>query len=209
MISGYIEGFLQREHTGPEHVEELITTLKKMCGEEAHSTQILREAIETLTNAAESRELNSAGHGEMVARYSEIIARSLGLPPEDVGDLVFAARVHDVGKLFVPGTDPEQARPADRERVLSVEDARRSWRGNHGHSARSARNCGRRCSTITNPSMAAAILTGLRGEKIPLVGAHHGHRRRIREHDQRAFVRGCEDQRTGLARTGKVERNPL
>ena len=102
MISGYIEGFLQREHTGPEHVEELITTLKKMCGDEIHTDHILREAIESLTNAAESRELNSAGHGEMVARYSEIIARSLGLAPEEISDLVFAARVHDVGKLFVP-----------------------------------------------------------------------------------------------------------
>ena len=39
MISGYIEGFLQREHTGPEHVEELISTLKKMCGEEARNDQ--------------------------------------------------------------------------------------------------------------------------------------------------------------------------
>src|SRR5437868_10049115 len=29
LISGYIDGFLQREHTGPEHVEELLTTLKK------------------------------------------------------------------------------------------------------------------------------------------------------------------------------------
>ena len=101
-ISGYIEGFLQREHTGPEDVDELITTLTKMCGEEALTDHILREAIETLTSAAESRELNSAGHGEMVARYSEIIARSLGLPAEDVADLAFAARVHDVGKLFVP-----------------------------------------------------------------------------------------------------------
>jgi diguanylate cyclase (GGDEF)-like protein len=102
MISGYIEGFLQREHTGPEHVEELISTLKKMCGDEAHTDHILREAIETLTSAAESRELNSAGHGEMVARYSEIIARSLGLSLEAIADLAFAARVHDVGKLFVP-----------------------------------------------------------------------------------------------------------
>ena len=32
-ISSYIEGFLQREHTGPEHLEELIATLKKMVGE--------------------------------------------------------------------------------------------------------------------------------------------------------------------------------
>jgi HD-GYP domain-containing protein (c-di-GMP phosphodiesterase class II) len=80
LISGYIEGFLQREHTGPEHLEELISTLKKMVGEGDRNATVLREAIETLTGAAESRELNSSGHGEMVARYSEIIARSLGLP---------------------------------------------------------------------------------------------------------------------------------
>ena len=32
-ISAYIEGFLQREHTGPEHLEELTTTLRKLCGD--------------------------------------------------------------------------------------------------------------------------------------------------------------------------------
>jgi diguanylate cyclase (GGDEF)-like protein len=103
LISGYIEGFLQREHTGPEHLEELLTTLKKMCGDdEDRNFMVLREAIETLTRAAESRELNSSGHGEMVAHYCEVIARSMRLSPEDVADLAYAARVHDVGKIFVP-----------------------------------------------------------------------------------------------------------
>src|SRR6202035_5794873 len=32
LISGYIECFLQREHTGPEPLEELINTLQKFCG---------------------------------------------------------------------------------------------------------------------------------------------------------------------------------
>ena len=32
LISGYIEGFLQREHTGPEHLEELLSTLQKADG---------------------------------------------------------------------------------------------------------------------------------------------------------------------------------
>src|SRR5580704_7211178 len=104
LISGYIEGFLQREHTGPEHLEELITTLKKFCGgeEEECNVAVLRESIESLTHAAESRELNSSGHGEMVARYCEIVGRALGLPPEEITDLGYAARVHDVGKIFIP-----------------------------------------------------------------------------------------------------------
>jgi diguanylate cyclase (GGDEF)-like protein len=103
VITGYIEGFLHREHAGPEHLEELINTLEKMSGtEEECSGIVLREAIEMLTRAAEARELNSSGHGEMVARYSEIIARALGCTPEDIADLAYAARVHDVGKVFVP-----------------------------------------------------------------------------------------------------------
>ena len=102
LISGYIEGFLQREHTGPEHLEELIITLNKFSSGEDSNIQVLREAIEALSRAAESREVQSAGHGDLVARYTDIIGRSLGMPPEELTDLVYAARVHDVGKLFVP-----------------------------------------------------------------------------------------------------------
>ncbi len=101
-ISAYIEGFLQREHTGPEHLEELTSTLYKLCGgDEDCNVPLLKEAIESLSRAAESRELQTAGHGDLVARYAEVIARALGLSSEDTADLVYAARVHDVGKIFV------------------------------------------------------------------------------------------------------------
>ncbi len=102
VISGYIEGFLQREHTGPEHVEELIATLKKLCVDGDRSARVMREAVEVLTRTAESRQTNNSGHGEMVSRYGEILARALELGAEETLDLTFAARVHDVGKIFVP-----------------------------------------------------------------------------------------------------------
>jgi diguanylate cyclase (GGDEF)-like protein len=103
LISGYIEGFLQREHTGPEHLEELLNTLRKLSGgEDDCDAHVLRESIEALTRAAELRELNGAGHGEAVARYSEILGRALGMSAEDAVDLAYAARVHDVGKIFIP-----------------------------------------------------------------------------------------------------------
>lgn len=103
LVSGYIEGFLQRERAGAEQVEELVGTLRKLAaGAETKNLPILRDSIEALTRAAESRELNVAGHGDAVAQYSEMIGRSLGLPPEEVQELGFAGRVHDVGKLFVP-----------------------------------------------------------------------------------------------------------
>ncbi len=103
MVSGYIEGFLQRERTGADQVEELVVTLRKLAaGAEEKNLPILTDSIEALTRAAESRELNAAGHGDAVAQYSEMMGRSLGFSPEDVRDLSFAGRVHDVGKLFVP-----------------------------------------------------------------------------------------------------------
>lgn len=103
LVSGYIEGFLQRDRSGEEHVEELVSTLRKLSsGAEQKNLPILRDSIEALARAAESRELNVAGHGDAVAQYSEMIGRSLGLPPEEVRELGFAGRVHDVGKLFVP-----------------------------------------------------------------------------------------------------------
>ena len=102
-ISAYIEGFLQRERTGPEQLEELTSTLFKLCGgDEDCNVPLLKEAIESLSRAAESRELQSGGHGDLVARYTEVIARALGLSSEETADLVYAARVHDVGKIFVP-----------------------------------------------------------------------------------------------------------
>jgi diguanylate cyclase (GGDEF)-like protein len=102
-ISAYIEGFLQRERTGPEDLDELTATLRKLCGgDENCNVAVLKEAIEALSRAAESRELRTAGHGDLVARYTEVIARTLGLSAEETADLVYAARVHDVGKIFVP-----------------------------------------------------------------------------------------------------------
>jgi diguanylate cyclase (GGDEF)-like protein len=103
LVSGYIEGFLQREHNGPEHLEELVGTLRKLCGrEEDVSHRAIKEAVEALSRAAELREHHAAGHGEQCAQYAGIIARGLNLSSQEVDDIVFAARVHDVGKLFVP-----------------------------------------------------------------------------------------------------------
>src|SRR5579872_5460748 len=103
LVSGYIEGFLQRERTGPEHLEELVGTLRKLSVNPEDKEGIaLRDSIETLARAAESRELHASGHGDAVAQYCEKIGRAFNLPPEDIRELSFAGRVHDLGKMFVP-----------------------------------------------------------------------------------------------------------
>ena len=102
LVSGYIEGFLQREDTRPEQLEELVSTLRKMCGgREEQDRLALKEGIEALTRASEMREPHAAGHGEQCGHYSGIIARGLNFSPQEVQDVTFAARVHDVGKLFI------------------------------------------------------------------------------------------------------------
>jgi len=125
-ISSYIEGFLQREHTGPEDVDELIQSLRKFCrGEDDCNAQLLKESIEALSRAVESRELRTAGHGDLVARYSAILARGLGMSTEEKADLVYAARVHDVGKIFVPEHILNKVGPlSDDEFALLREHAR-------------------------------------------------------------------------------------
>ncbi len=120
-ISAYIEGFLQREHNGPEHLEELTSTLYKLCcGDDECNVPLLKEAIESLSRAAESRELQTAGHGDLVARYTEVIARALGLSSEETADLVYAARIHDVGKIFIPERILNKAGPLTDEEFLLV-----------------------------------------------------------------------------------------
>ena len=102
LISSYVEGFLQREHNGPEHVEELVGTLRKLCAsDDQGDTAALREAVEALAQAAELREPNASGHGEQCGHYAGIIARGLKLSSQEIADAVFAGHVHDVGKLFI------------------------------------------------------------------------------------------------------------
>ncbi len=103
LVSGYIEGFLQREHNGPEHLDELVSTLRKLCGGEGGADQkAMKEAVEALSRAAELREHNATGHGDQCGHYAGMIARGLNLSTQEVEDATFAGRVHDVGKLFIP-----------------------------------------------------------------------------------------------------------
>src|SRR5271169_2110281 len=103
LVSAFIEGFLQRELNGPEHLEELVSTLRKLCGRDGDTDQkAMKEAVEALSRAAELREHSAAGHGEQCGHYAGLIARGLNLPAQEVEEATFAGRVHDVGKLFIP-----------------------------------------------------------------------------------------------------------
>jgi len=167
LIAGYIEGFLQRQHTGPEHLEELIGTLKQFAAQEDRDLQLLKDSIESLAHAAELRESHSGGHGQGVSRYCEVMGRALGFSPDDIANLGYVARVHDVGKIFVPERILNKSGPLTEEEFYFIRM--------HAHLGAEI------CSTIPNSvEMQKAIEchheafdgsgypAGLRGEEIPL-----------------------------------------
>ena len=103
VINTYVEGFLQRDHYGPEYTAELVAALKAFAENEAGGQRdVMMDAILALNRASESREIFASGHGEQVARNVEMIARELGIQGQELQDLIFAARVHDVGKIVIP-----------------------------------------------------------------------------------------------------------
>jgi HD-GYP domain-containing protein (c-di-GMP phosphodiesterase class II) len=103
ILNTYVEGFLQREHYGPEYTAELIAALKSFAANEAGGNrEVMMDAILALNRASESRELFASGHGDQVARNAEMIARELGIQGKELQDLIFAGRIHDVGKIVIP-----------------------------------------------------------------------------------------------------------
>ncbi len=104
LVSAFIEGFLQREHYGPELADELVQRLHKLSAavEGDAAPEALCEAVLTLARAAESREMHATGHGDIASRTAETIGRALDLPADELNDVIFAARVHDVGKILIP-----------------------------------------------------------------------------------------------------------
>jgi len=60
------------------------------------------DTIRRLTLAGEYKDRDTANHVERIGRFSEVVARSMGLPQRTVTTIRHAAPMHDVGKLGVP-----------------------------------------------------------------------------------------------------------
>jgi diguanylate cyclase (GGDEF)-like protein len=103
LVTTYVEGFLQRESTGPDSLDELVDTLQKLrSAVQDDQAQAMRDALVILTRTAETREIHSAGHGDTVSKHVEAIGAELGLPREEIDELAFSARIHDIGKILIP-----------------------------------------------------------------------------------------------------------
>ncbi len=104
LVSGYIEGFLQREHNGPEHLEELVTTLRKLCGreDEYRSTSDERGDRSAVARSRTARALHSGTWRAMCALCRASSRADSTFRRRKWKTSCLLARVHDVGKLFIP-----------------------------------------------------------------------------------------------------------
>lgn len=60
------------------------------------------DTIRRLVLAAEYKDEDTGDHITRMSRYSSLIAKKMGLPKKDVENILFAAPMHDVGKIGIP-----------------------------------------------------------------------------------------------------------
>ena len=62
---------------------------------------IYRDTVRAFAAAIDIKDKYTQGHSERVGKYSEIIAREMGWPDEEVEGIAIAGYLHDIGKLVV------------------------------------------------------------------------------------------------------------
>jgi diguanylate cyclase (GGDEF)-like protein len=73
-----------------------------------------------LAEALDMRDSGTARHSHTVGRYSAMMARELGLPPERVERIRLAGMVHDIGKIAVPDSILRKASPLTEDEYEEI-----------------------------------------------------------------------------------------
>jgi putative nucleotidyltransferase with HDIG domain len=95
----------------PEISEVLSSvTSKRSIQAQGHLATVL-----SLAEALDLRERGTASHSQSVGRYSEMIARELGMPPDKVERVRLGGILHDIGKVAVPDAVLQKPGPLDDE----------------------------------------------------------------------------------------------
>ena len=83
------------------------------------------ERVLGLARTIDERDGGTARHSQVVARYAELTARELNLPPDVVADIRLAGLLHDVGKNAIP--ERILAKPAPLTDIEWLEMRRHPW----------------------------------------------------------------------------------
>lgn len=92
---------LTKKHAqiGVQLEEELID---KFHNEEIISNSHLLDVVTSLANTIDAKDTYTKGHSTFVSRYSEALAKAVGLPEAEVERIRLGALLHDIGKIGIP-----------------------------------------------------------------------------------------------------------
>ena len=86
-----------------QHLEQLVSEKTRETREALDRIRMASlDTIYRLARAAEYRDADTGAHIERIGRFSAAISRQLGLENGEVENMLYAAPMHDVGKIAVP-----------------------------------------------------------------------------------------------------------
>lgn len=96
-------------HTSNRRLEELIeertsdltAALERLRAVNSQLLEASRDTVMRLARAAEFRDGDTGEHVERMSSYSQVIARQMGMAPEEQALIKLAAPMHDVGKIGI------------------------------------------------------------------------------------------------------------
>jgi len=81
-----------------EAIEKSVDRLKQAAKE---NQELFFNSIRALAAAIDAKDPYTRGHSERVARYAVVLAKNMGLPPEEVRKVRISGLLHDVGKIGI------------------------------------------------------------------------------------------------------------
>jgi HAMP domain-containing protein len=81
--------------------EEIQKAVEEIRQAATRNKDLFLGSIRMLANAIDEKDPYTRGHSERVAFYSALIARHMGMPPEEVEKVHLSGIIHDVGKIGI------------------------------------------------------------------------------------------------------------
>jgi HD-GYP domain-containing protein (c-di-GMP phosphodiesterase class II) len=81
--------------------EEIQKAIEEVRRQAAVNKELFMGSIRMLANAIDEKDPYTRGHSERVAFYSAVIAKHLGMSPEEVEKVHLSGIIHDVGKIGI------------------------------------------------------------------------------------------------------------
>jgi putative two-component system response regulator len=85
-----------------KYIEETTQAVKELEKKNVELEDAYLDTIHKLVHTAEFRDEDTSDHIIRISRYCVLIAEKLGFSPEEVQNILYAAPMHDIGKIGVP-----------------------------------------------------------------------------------------------------------